>query len=107
MTDLDLTGLLQELRRGLEEIYSSRLKGVYLYGSYARGEADTESDIDVLVVLDQVDGYGAEIDRTSHLVAGLSLAHRVSISRVFVSEADWLRGETDFLRNARREARAA
>lgn len=107
MTDPDLTSILEAIRHGLEGIYASRLKGVYLYGSYARDEADSESDLDILVVLDRIDRYGAEIDRTSRLVAGLSLACGISVSRVFVSEPDWLQAETAFLRNARREARAA
>jgi predicted nucleotidyltransferase len=101
------TRLLQELRDGLAALYADRLKGLYVYGSFARGEADDESDLDVLIVLDKVGHYGAEIDRTSHLIAGLSLEHRVSVSRVFVSEEDWRNGESRFLRNARDDARAA
>lgn len=107
MTNLDLPGLLADLKKELEAIYAERLRGVYLYGSYARGEADDESDLDVLIVLDAIESYGADIDRTSHLVAGLSLDHRVSVSRVFVTESDWVNGETRFILNARREARAA
>ena len=43
--------LLTELRTGLAAIYGIRLKGVYLFGSHARNEADAESDVDVLVDL--------------------------------------------------------
>ena len=39
--------LLSELKVGLQRIYHDRLHGVYLYGSYARGEADSDSDVDV------------------------------------------------------------
>ena len=51
--------------------------------------------------------YGAEIDRTGHIVSILSLTYEVSISHVFVPEYGWLRGETPLLRNAREEALAA
>lgn len=96
--------LMAELKVGLSQFYRDQLKGVYLYGSYARGEQDAESDVDVLIVLRQVGQYGAEVDRTGHLISTLSLKHGVSISRVFVSEQDWLNRDTPFLDNAREEA---
>lgn len=99
-----IQSLMDELRAGLEAVYGDRLKGVYLYGSYARGEADAESDADALVVLDQISNYGNEIERTSVLVAELSLRYGVSLSRVFVSEQAWRRHTTPFLLNVYEEA---
>lgn len=96
--------LTRELKASLEVVYGERLKGVYLYGSYARGEADAESDVDVLVVLDRIVNYRDEIDRTSFLIAELSLRYGVSLSRVFVSEQTWRHHETSFLINVYEEA---
>lgn len=103
----DIHSLLKELKTGLRFVYGNRLHGVYLYGSCARGEAGRESDVDVLIVLDRIPSYSAEVDRTSALIASLSLKHSVSISRVFVSLHDWQQGQTPFLLNAREEAVAA
>jgi predicted nucleotidyltransferase len=100
----DVAMLVRELEAGLSVIYATRLRGVYLFGSYARGEADPESDADVLVVLDRVDRYGAEVERTSSLISELSLKYGVGVSRTFVSERDWLMGESPFLTNVREEA---
>ncbi|MEK7207421.1 MAG: nucleotidyltransferase domain-containing protein [Pseudomonadota bacterium] len=99
--------LLGELKAGLRPLYGGRLHGVYLYGSHARGEGSRESDVDVLIVLDAISSYAAEVDRTGGLIAGLSLKHSVSVSRVFVSHHDWLQGQSPFLLNAREEAIAA
>ena len=96
--------LLTELRTGLVAIYGIRLRGVYLFGSYARNEADAESDVDVLVVLDRVGQYGEEVSVTGSLTSQLSLQFGVSISRVFVSQQDWTDHHTPFLANVRIES---
>ena len=101
---LPLTDLLTELKSRLMALYGVRLKDVCLYGSYARGEQQSESDVDVLIIVDRVDRYSLEIERTSHLIAELSLKYRLSISRIFVSEGDWKNRDTPFLENAREEA---
>ena len=103
----DVETLLRELKAGLAALYGPSLGGVYLYGSYARGDSDAESDFDVLVVLDDFASYGAEVDRTAELAAALSLQYGVSISQVFVRRQDWLTGDSPFLRSVRDEAIAA
>ena len=96
--------LLTELKSRLVPLYGVHLKQVCLYGSHARGEAQQGSDIDVLIVLDRIERYGAEIDRTSELISDLSLKAGHSISRLFVTENDWQHRDTPFLVNVRREA---
>ena len=99
-----LRNIVKELKRGLQDIYDEQLKGLYLYGSYARKDADVESDVDILIILDKIESYSDEIAKTSELVSELSLKYDKTISRVFVSRQDWNEKETPFLLNARKEA---
>lgn len=95
--------LLSELKQGLIHIYGEQLKAVILYGSYARGDYDAESDIDVLVVLKNYEQYGREIDRTGKLVCSILLDYGVTISPIFMRERDWVKGEKPLLRNVQAE----
>ena len=99
--------LLRRLKKGLVEIYGDRLKAVYLYGSYARGDAHPASDVDVMIVLTDYQSYGKEIDRTGELVSQLSLEYGLSISRVVTKEIQWQKAATPLLRNVRAEGIAA
>ena len=99
-----LDDLIAELKVGLDGVYGDRMKSLYLYGSYARGEEDDESDLDILVVLEQFDHYAAEVDRTAELASELSLKYGMTVSPVFVRESEWLNGDTPFLSNVREEA---
>jgi predicted nucleotidyltransferase len=95
-----------EYKSGLETLYGDRLRGVYLFSSYARGEQDAESDVDILIVLSTYERYNLEIERTGELTSNLSLNYDVSISRKFIKERDW-QNPAVFVQNIRAEAIAA
>jgi uncharacterized protein len=97
----NIQNLLRELKDGLAHMYGDRLKGLYLYGSYARGETQVESDVDVMIVLNTYESYGKEIDKTGELISELSLKYNLSISRVVIKELQWQESETPLLRNIR------
>jgi predicted nucleotidyltransferase len=99
-----LQTLLAELKVGLQALYGERLQGVYLFGSYARGEQTDESDVDVLIVLDRIDNYGAEIERTGYLISPVSIQYDVSVSRILVSEAEWQEEQSPFFESVREDA---
>ncbi len=101
---MDLDEALRELKRELEALYGDRLKGLYLFGSHARGDAEPDSDVDVAVVLDDVGSPVAEITRMSVVGARLSLAADKTIAKLPLSQSAWRYKDTVFMRNLRRDA---
>jgi predicted nucleotidyltransferase len=55
--------IAEEAARRLRAAYGDRLQDVVLFGSWVRGQAHEESDIDLLVVLDEVADRASERDR--------------------------------------------
>lgn len=95
--------ILWQLRSELQAIYGERLTRMMLYGSQARGDAEDESDIDVLVVLKGTVNPAEEIVRTGRIISALSLDHNVVISCLFMAESQFQDGQSPLLLNIRRE----
>jgi len=51
-TPAELKHILDKLIQNVIPIFGSKLKRVILFGSYARGDYDEESDIDVMFLID-------------------------------------------------------
>lgn len=95
--------VLRSLDAGLRDLYGERRRGLVLYGSYARGEADEGSDVDLLLLLDGPVEVGEEIRRCSGLVARLSLEADLVLSLLPVSIEEYRTSSDPYLTNARAE----
>ena len=94
---------LVEIKQALHIIYGDRLQGVYLYGSYARGDFHTGSDVDILVVLAGQVRPAKEIDRVNEAVSDISLRYDLLIA-IYPTSVDWLlERQSPFFKNVRRE----
>ncbi|HEU4493276.1 MAG TPA: nucleotidyltransferase domain-containing protein [Rubrobacteraceae bacterium] len=98
-----LEDVIRELDGGLRELYGERHRGLVLYGSHGRGEADEGSDVDLLLLLEGQVQVGREIRRSSDLVASLSLESSRVLSLIPVSVEDYRASSDPYLVNARRE----
>ncbi len=98
-----IKSLMTKLKNGLTKLYGSRLKAVILFGSYARGDYNRNSDLDVLIVLDAYQSRWDELVRSAELASELSLEYDVTISRTIMSEEQWKNGDLPMLANVRAE----
>ena len=73
--------LLNETVAGLRDIFGEQLDRVILYGSYARGDYDEESDVDVMAKLyltaDEIRAYRR---RVSELAFDIGLKYDILLS---------------------------
>jgi len=99
-----LTEIFSQIRIYLENIYGDNLVHLILYGSQARGNATTDSDIDILVVLkpEKINAWD-EIEKTGEFIAKISLQNNIVISRNFISFSRFHTENSPFLLNVRRE----
>ncbi len=98
-----LNSILHDLHHGLATILGEELQALYLYGSQARGDARSDSDIDVLVVIQGNFDYFDLIERTGELASSLSLENETVISLVFASQESYENRMIPFMMNVRQE----
>ncbi|MDJ1168182.1 nucleotidyltransferase domain-containing protein [Roseofilum sp. BLCC_M154] len=93
----------QKLKEYLKQLYQDNLDKVILFGSEARGEAEIDSDVDILIVLKQPFIYFDEIKRVSEFISDLCLDYQLYLSCCFATSQTWQKSETGFYRNLRAE----
>ena len=87
------------------KVFSNKLSDVRLFGSYARGDSNEDSDIDVMVILDMSD---KEVRRSRlsicSIAAALELKYNVTISPVLYGKDEYDSRKTfGFCRNVEME----
>ncbi len=50
-----INNIIEEFVQGVNEILENRVKKIILYGSYARGDYNKSSDIDIMILTDLTD----------------------------------------------------
>ena len=82
-----LRPLLLELEARLSKTFAGRSCEVRLFGSYVRGEATEDSDVDVLVLLDRLDP--PEIATVADIATGLAIETGIDFAAVPMTRAHW------------------
>jgi uncharacterized protein len=93
----------KKLKDYLQELYQDNLDKVILFGSEARGEAEIDSDVDILIVLKQPFTYFDEIKRISDFISDLCLDYELYLSCCFATVQKWDSAESGFYRNIHKD----
>lgn len=73
-----MNNLLQEYVAAVRKIYGTHLKQVILYGSYARGDYNADSDVDIMVLVDlPEDGLDEFADALSEVGFDYNVNHDI------------------------------
>ena len=94
--------IVKEVKNLCLELFKDKLCDVYLYGSYARGDYDTESDIDILLTLNLTDKQiHSYFNSICHIGSILSLKYDITVSINAVSIKRFIKFADDlpFYRN--------
>ena len=86
----ELQTLTQNVIQALIELLSDKVYKIILYGSYARGDFNLESDVDILIILDcsqeEVRTYRTAVSR---IASRISLANDVEVSLLLIDKASY------------------
>ncbi len=99
--------LINQIKAHLIKMYGGKIKKVILYGSCVRGEATRDSDIDVLVLVDQSLKPLEVRESLSDLLFDILLEEGELISVIVVPEHLYENYNSPFMLNVKKEGLVA
>jgi predicted nucleotidyltransferase len=95
--------ILDEVKTILKKIYGDKLKAIILYGSYARGDSTEGSDIDIIILLENMTEPIAEREKYFDAIWKLDLKYDTLISIIPFKEEEFRKRRLPIILNAKRE----
>lgn len=92
-------------KRRLKEVYGDNLVDVILYGSYARGEQEEGSDIDLFILLREINDFWKEVHKIADIAFEISknFDYKVFISAIPETIDEFQNKVTPLFLNIKRE----
>lgn len=85
----EIEPVLEEVKDSLQKIYGNKFRGIILHGSFARGDAEEGSDIDLILLLDQVKDPLSEKQKYFDVIQKLDLKYDTVISILPTGEVEF------------------
>ncbi len=95
--------ILADTKAHLKKIYGDALKDIILYGSYARGDFTEGSDIDLIILLEDIKELAAERKKYFDAIWELNLKYDTVISIIPLREDEYRTSRLPLILNAKRE----
>jgi len=101
--DEKIKSLINQIKAHLVKMYGDNIKKVILYGSYVRGETTRDSDIDILVLVDQSVNPFEVRESLSDLLFDILLEEGELISVIAVPEQLFENYNSPFMLSVKKE----
>jgi predicted nucleotidyltransferase len=99
----EIKPILEDVKKSLKKTYGKQLKGVILFGSYARGDSTEGSDIDIIVLLDGIEDPVTEKEKFFDAIWQLDLKYDTVISVLPFDENQFKTRRMPVILNAKKE----
>jgi len=99
----EIKSILNDVKICLENVYGSNLVDIILIGSHARGDFTDGSDIDILILLENMDNPITEMEKYFDLIWELDLKYDTLISVIPLTPEEYRTRRAPLILNARKE----
>ena len=101
----DIQSVIEGIVRALKSKYGDQLSSIYVFGSFARGDADKDSDLDLLIVFSEIDEFWRIQKEVNELIYNNTFTKGISlvVATTIISESEFLTGQSPLLINVRKE----
>ena len=101
--DEGIKRLINQIKTHLVKMYGGKIKRIILYGSYVRGETTRDSDIDILVLVDESLNPFEVRESLSDLLYDILLEEGELVSVIAVPEDFFESYNSPFMLNVKKE----
>ena len=101
--DINIESVLASFTQKVKQVYGTRLEKIILYGSYARGTQNADSDIDVMIILKNIEINHEKVGVIGILLTEMKEQFNVLISMIPVTFKRYSESQRLFYKNVRKE----